>query len=160
MEMQVPHKHWYTFTILHGVTTHKNVTMILTTVRTWNLTNLNKFQLQTFNQKTDSFHHLHGLGHAWLVLSSWRVCRSLHHNCGYHIFHYSDSYPVTVGNGNLTYPLQHLFSERAVHQYLWKYYEKCNKVSRALFPVIQSLKQSIKNFVKYYSVVNIISVLL
>jgi hypothetical protein len=26
MEVKVPHKHWYTFTILYDVTTHGNVT--------------------------------------------------------------------------------------------------------------------------------------
>jgi hypothetical protein len=34
------------------------------------------------------FHHqLHGLGHAWSIRSSWRVCWSLHLNCGHPIYH-------------------------------------------------------------------------
>ena len=44
-----------------------------------------------------------------------------------------------------TYPLQHLFSECAVHQYLWQYQEQQQDVPYTLLPVVQTLKYLITN---------------
>jgi hypothetical protein len=51
----------------------------------------------------------------------------------------------TAHSAHPTYPLQHLFSECAVHQYLWQYQEQQQDVPYALLPVVQTLKHLISN---------------
>ena len=51
----------------------------------------------------------------------------------------------TAHSRHPTYPLQHLFSEWAVHQYLWQDEEQQQDVPYALLPVVQTLKHLISN---------------
>jgi hypothetical protein len=49
-------------------------------------------------------HHLHGLGHSWSIPSFWRVCWSLHLNCGCPVFHLFLGYMLEFCSGSACLP--------------------------------------------------------